>query len=642
MKPILILLFLIACLTTCRTGFNPGTGAQPPVQLESITFDFEPRSSRFDALDIRVNWTEDIPVPEWQRGKRPWPAAYIRGRRIKVRAVFSSSSQSGRALIGADTITGGLGNISPRWVNFNNGKSNAVDFPVTGTTPEAVASFPQHWEWYRQTDPASTDGKVIIRDSVNRIYILLAEPQSPWQEIPQTEPWTEVLDYSCTLASGETTPSGASGKITRFLYKDIGGIYDRYPFYTVSSTTGNFMLTEFLSQIPDVRYVNCASLGKAQVTFANVIGAGSLYRRSEVFGRMGCVRMTGEPWQCGESYNYHSFGAIGDNIFDASLKADALRNPPGKPHVGKWMTDIPWPEYKTHVAAPNQSPAPLETYSFGIDHQEETLTVNPRLKWFKAKYHFHRWTASTQKISRGLPMPGKITPKLRQMEPLQDITGYFIPPTGGIAYGMITRADGQGKDLLRVNMIVTPSFAAAADYLISWYAETDEQFPFINPPGKEFGVDIGDVCFVQPVRGGGAAGFSGIDFIRRNVLFMLDAGGGSRRKLAAIARDLDSLLLKEKTVTHYSLLPEIPRITRFRLNKTRLRRGETTAVQLDIKNPKKLQLYHFWTLSGGGVSETNQGDFIYHAGKKGRITIRVTILNDVGLYDSQSLAVEVQ
>jgi hypothetical protein len=334
--------------------------AEQGIQLEQVYFDHLPGSSD-DALNIRVNWDLDVRAPEWERGKQPFPAAYVRNQTVTVKAVFSAPSHIKTARIGAKQLTGHLGDIPPVTVRFkDDGRSEPVPFPLSSHTPYFITSFQQQWQWYGETADIGTSG--------NHIYIVLETPQSPWTRFGPAEPWTEVLRYSCTWAKGEITAAGAADEITRRMYMDTGGTYVNWTNYTAGGKSESFWLTAFLNNLDtgSVGDVNCADLGKAVVTFANAAGAGTAYKVSELFGFTTCIRLTGQQWSCDNGYIYHSFAAIRDCIFDASLQADQLGNPPGKPHEAMWMINIPWADYKFHVSFDPAFPYPPLPYYFNI------------------------------------------------------------------------------------------------------------------------------------------------------------------------------------------------------------------------------------------------------------------------------------
>ncbi len=345
------------------------------VCLESVTFNHNTASSTSDALNIRKNYTRDVHVPEWEKAKQSYPAAYIKNKTITVKAVFSAAPGVTGAKIRAAKMYGNLGDISQKTVTFSGGTSGSVSFNVSANTPGTIQYFSQRWRWYCADVNTTGSAEVHLADSKNTIYIVLAQPQSPWTTSGQTEPWTDALTWSCYWANGETTPEGAAEKITKKLFKNVGGLYDTTwgaPSY------GSFNLTAFLNNIPNIGVVNCYDMGKSLVTFSNVVGCGLSYRYSSPFGYLNCIYAIGRGWANNPFYNNpsynsnpivpedwssangrsgfgnHAFGSIADNIFDACLTVDTDGNPDfGPPFTETWMINRPWNDYKTKVVDNN-------------------------------------------------------------------------------------------------------------------------------------------------------------------------------------------------------------------------------------------------------------------------------------------------
>jgi len=176
-------------------------------------------------------------------------------------------------------------------------------------------------------------------------YTVITTPQNP-----MSEPWTEVLDYSCDWASGQSTASSATNEITE-------GLYDSGIDYTGSwqygSIDSNFELTDFLADISSYNcHSNCADMARAVVTFSNAIGCNltcSSYGRSpgDYIGEFdNCIDLIGggeitncparppeDPSigdDCREGHFYwHAFARKTSNntVWDATLRYDADATP---------------------------------------------------------------------------------------------------------------------------------------------------------------------------------------------------------------------------------------------------------------------------------------------------------------------------
>jgi hypothetical protein len=344
------------------------------VCLDSISFNHDITSNNADAMNIRKNHSEDVPVPEWMKAQESHPAAYIKNKTITIKAVFSAAAGVTSAKIRGAQQYGSLGDALQTTVSFSGGTSGAVSFQVSANTPNDIQYLYQGWKWYCEDINGSGGPEVHLADSINKLYIVLAQPQSPWTTSGQSEPWTDVLIYSTIWACGQTTPEGAADKITRQLFLNVGGLYDTYAGSPSYGGDGYFFLTNFLDNIPNIGVVNCYDMGKSLVTFANVVGCGLSYRYSDPFGYVNCIYAIGRCWTNNPFYEHpmiypkpivpgdwgfpegrwsfgrHAFGSIGDNIFDACLTVDTDNDPDyGPPFTETWMIDEPWTGYKNKV-----------------------------------------------------------------------------------------------------------------------------------------------------------------------------------------------------------------------------------------------------------------------------------------------------
>jgi hypothetical protein len=351
------------------------------VCLESISFNHDPDSTSSDAMNIRVNYTEDVHVPEWKKAQKSYPAAYIKKSKIAVKAVFSAAADVTHARIRAVTCRGQLKNLLPETVSFKNGISDPVYFEVASHTPTCIKSFIQEWRWYCDDVNGSRASRMHIGNSENKIFVVLEQPQFPWSTTGQAESWVEALEISCWWARGTKTPENAAAKITKQLFKNVGGLYDNewgMPYYPYSLEISQFALTDFLANIPDVGMVNCHDMARSLVTFSNVLGCGLSYRFSAPFGHLNCIYGIGRGWTNnpfnantdplyhfvpdpvvpgdwgwdeGRSFfGNHGFASIGDNVFDATLTVDTDNDPDDGPSFKEtWMIDVPWDVYKEKV-----------------------------------------------------------------------------------------------------------------------------------------------------------------------------------------------------------------------------------------------------------------------------------------------------
>lgn len=340
------------------------TKIKPRIFLESLSFNHDTECNTCDAINIRKNFHEDVHIPEWKRGEKSYPAAYIKNKCVTVKAIFTADLGIEKAIIRAERSAGDLGNLEQAIVFFESGTSKPVYFRVLGKTPSEIKSFIQEWNWYYSDINCNGSGKVHIGRSRNEIFIVLSEPQAPWTTTGNSKPWVDVLEKSCCWANKETSPEGAAGKITQNIYDKLGGTYKLTPTYT-NSQEGGFALNNFLKKIPCIGEVNCYDMGKSLVIFSNAVGCDLRYRHSEPFGvlkphieMIGGVRIK-------DKIGNHTFASLGDNVFDATYKRRST-----DAHKG-WFINTSWSIYKEEIVYNASSGYPKDSQIGGIEKKGE-------------------------------------------------------------------------------------------------------------------------------------------------------------------------------------------------------------------------------------------------------------------------------
>jgi hypothetical protein len=353
------------------------------VCLESLSLNHTRDAICSDAITIRYRLNEKLRIPEWKKGRRSFPAAYVKDSRIAVRPGFSASDDIYNATLKAYAVSGSLGDIKAAQTFFNPQSLPPIDstpctisyFQVATNTPGKVNSFYQQWEWYLMgVNDGPNNREVHIGTTINKIYIVLDVPQSPWTVEGDTAPWSDVLDLCCQVAHNESESESAAQKITQFLYQEVGGLYQETARYSKpDNACSDFQLKRFHNSIPNVDGVNCYDMGKALVTYGNVLGCNLTLRYCRSFGELYCIKPVGSHhWMCDMCFNNHAFASIGDNIFDASLKADSRGNPGLPPYRSAWMVDVPWCDYKEMVVKKATDPLLYPQISiFKIDSNQD-------------------------------------------------------------------------------------------------------------------------------------------------------------------------------------------------------------------------------------------------------------------------------
>lgn len=364
------------------------------VCLETVSFDHHKTSICLDAITIRRSINVIVHVPEWRRGCIPYRAAYIAGSRIALKPQFTAKKDVSSAYIKGRTCSGNLANFKKMKVLFDKGQSYPCYFEPHQAAPGRIQSFYQEWEWYLCGLNNKKKEEIHIATTLNKIYIVFAVPQYPWticspcpdRKAPdgttaspcpdeKMMPWTKVLDLSTQVAFNAATPEAAAGKITRFLYKDVGASYEKdahqySPTNGDSSVWADFKLAFFLEKIPHVGKVNCYDMGKTLVILSNALGCGLDLRYCRSFGDLNWVLPVGKnDWDYNLHFANHAFATLDDRVFDASIKVSTWSNPDKLSHLADWLINIAWDRYKKMV----------------VKQESETQPGYPHMVIFKIK-----------------------------------------------------------------------------------------------------------------------------------------------------------------------------------------------------------------------------------------------------------------
>jgi hypothetical protein len=605
--------------------------------LESISFNHDPNCQICDALNIRKNFNEEVHIPEWEKGERPYPAAYIRDNYITIKAVFSAAPEVSSAAIIAKTKSGQLGNIDEKVVSFEGGRSKPVYFWASKKTPNMITSFCQEWQWYYQNVNKSGSSSVEIGNSKNKIYVILADPKLPWKSKGQSKPWADALEKSCCWSDGETTQEGAAEKITHHLYNDIGGEYDLGGGEYTCRSGCPFAFDRFLRAIPEVGPVNCADMGKALVTFSNILGCNLNYYDQKIEYNINCIKAIGIDWDwdCNRTFDFHAFAGTDDEkIFDASVKVDTDNAPKSPPHIETWLTDIAKGDYMRKLVKENFTPRSSSQRHFfkffwaSISGNEVTLDE---------KFSGLGNSKEVGRVISGIDLSDSnllsfIDGKSVLKSPLCDVE----------VFGKTLLSTGRQKwkeenGSLDLKIVVGPTSKKIREYLEFRYSNRSSK-----PEVLERNKAIGDDCIVLKEKQDGLP--IRIDLIRRNVLIIMRAVGDVRGKIMEYARTLDGYLngkLETESVASNENLSEIPVIDLFEICDKSIKLGERSRIELKRNNLENRGMNFFWLVSGGGVEKDCGGDLFFYGAEKGKHTIILIItLND--MFSARSTPKEIE
>jgi hypothetical protein len=547
---------------SCKNQFPDSSGRKPIMVLESISFNhnfdccLDSDSSDLqhidDALDIRMNFYDEVRIPEWKKGLKPYPAAYCIDKPICIRVCFSITSGIKKALIWAEKIGGSeLGNLEKKEVSFNsNGKSNAVCFRVIGNTPKGITKFDQVWNWYWQPPSEKDIEKNSFAVSKNRIFIVLERPQYPWYETRNSMPWAYVLEKACSWAEGEIEPVGAATKITNYMHNNIIGIYDRGSCYTYSGISFVFNLEKFLKRLPFVGKVNCVDLAQALVIFSNSVGCGSIYNyrglNQYMDNNLNCIRAFGEEkFKCDREkpFKYHAFATVEGGVFDASFKLDEDCDPGSSPHCETLVTNMPMTKYKTALAKNNIWPKVcLKKQKFQIGARKEIKECGSdferrlNLASEEMGIQLNINEPGIQKaIEKGVLEQSLTDENLTQLNYVKNMLEanlYSREKILGVEYFVINQFRAKGYRQFQLTVVIGPNLEEIKKYLLYRYADFSITPAFIK---RLKGIE--NICFIMGEK---EEYPTNMDFIHGNILIMIRADGIAKAELYDMAKKMDA------------------------------------------------------------------------------------------------------
>ena len=344
------------------------------MELTGIKFNYGQSPGTVNALAIRQNFTTDVAVPEWVKGKllaKNSPVAYsitaVAGKIITIQASFAADPGApATAVVRADG-GGILGAIDPTTINLQGGVS-VPEFVTLSLEHHQIGSSgilkqDIQWDWLYQ----STDGTwVPMGSSAHRVYVVLDTPFLPWLQPPTPPtsvtqlPWVDALDQACVWAGGKLNPLDAATAVTQAVNSNLGLTYDvshgASKYTQALGPASWFMCTAFLAFInrqPEGKgnVVNCTDCATIVTSFANLLGCQLAAAVMAGPGGFLCNKIIaiggGTAWNYpfppANRFAYHEVawtGAFkhGDQIFDACLQADHSDNPwdwtnPVLPHI---------------------------------------------------------------------------------------------------------------------------------------------------------------------------------------------------------------------------------------------------------------------------------------------------------------------
>lgn len=190
-------------------------------EVHSIAFGYH---GNREAIPLRAPATDRLVSehPEWIRNERSAPAAFVRGTRPHLQAVFrrSAGARSATCVIGASAPGSGAG-VMPRRVRLvfdRNGLSQPVRFRLARALPSAIGIRRIRWRWFSEAD----GHRVPAGESLHEICLTWRRPRpaTEWAgpAAPGRNPdwvYAPIMQWTCAWAAGRTGAKAICDAILR-------------------------------------------------------------------------------------------------------------------------------------------------------------------------------------------------------------------------------------------------------------------------------------------------------------------------------------------------------------------------------------------------------------------------------------------
>jgi len=310
------------------------------VDVFKIKFDHGGDNS---ALNIRVNYSLDVSIPEFSYYAQISRPAFVRNASPSIETMFTAfPPDTGTSLTIGATSADSTWSMNTVEVFFNGsgisiGDTGYVSLSTLSgkTIPSTVGIDSVTWAWKvtkiggtTQTPPLSVD------TSYHRYYVLLDTPQAP-----MTEPWATVLNYACSWASGATSSSGVVSGVTTGAYN---GNFKNYS----SNGTHFYPPDLYLTNIFNADWVDCRDMSGIVQVFSNALGVTQYsvtYKRIEgPFDTKNFDPIGSPSWTNYKPWYYHQVGWYQNYLYDACIRINQStpRIPVEEEINGNYKTDL--------------------------------------------------------------------------------------------------------------------------------------------------------------------------------------------------------------------------------------------------------------------------------------------------------------
>ena len=280
------------------------------IQVDEIAFNHDTESFDTDALNIRHDYETVIELPEWKRGERNAPAAYVRNTPATLKVKLSSNAADPITIEiqGISTDTDGvMGDTEPVTVNLEPSEAATGDFPLANLLLDSLARGVESWDWCMlELDDVRFPAEVTMdATSGHEVFVLWGRPVHPWLEDAESDqtPWVTVLRAVIGGIEDSSVDPPFSERslvkgVTAVAFSDFQMRYDtdfdsRSYFDTLA---GEFYLSDYLDyEHPDdhPRDVVCHDQSAAVLVLSGAIGVNAPILVWDSFGFVQSVGLVG-------------------------------------------------------------------------------------------------------------------------------------------------------------------------------------------------------------------------------------------------------------------------------------------------------------------------------------------------------------
>ena len=305
----------------------------PKISVERIDF----RAAESAALPLLRN-QQPVGTPEWLRGRRSEPAAYVvscQETNVRVLATFRTRTPGLRhAAVKARRAGGdlGIGEIKRTELTFNDkGWSEPTPCAVQLRGDTGVGVETVEWVWQVEYQKLWRE----VDRTTHEIALVLSDPRDPWSGNqscrPGTTPWWEVMRLACDAAVGARCPEEVLTSLTRTVFHVWGGRF--YRWEASANYASGYQTTPFifdcarflrlLDGYDEPQVVDCGDTAAIIGTFASILGCDARQKPISVPDKTMHLLMVGHfEWRPPGPFGLHEVGVLDGKatVWDACLQ----------------------------------------------------------------------------------------------------------------------------------------------------------------------------------------------------------------------------------------------------------------------------------------------------------------------------------